>query len=200
MKSKWDSEKEELERLINVEKVSYEEIGRRYNCSGTNIKKVARRLGIELSQRRTINESETFNRGTGKKRYCLNCGRQLINRQQKYCCSECRIEFEYNQYIERWKNGEESGNKGACQVSTHIRRYLFNKYSCKCQKCGWGEENPFTHTIPLEIHHIDGDCTNNSEDNLELLCPNCHSLTGNFGSLNKNSKRFHRTKVTLNDD
>lgn len=199
MKSKWESEKEELERLINVEKVSYEEIGRRYNCSGANIKKVAKQLGIDLPQRRVINESETFNKGTGKKFYCLNCGKELTNHQQKYCCSECRTEFEYKQYIERWKNGEESGGKGACQVSGYVRKYLFIKHNCKCQKCGWGEENPYTHTVPLEIHHVDGDCTNNSEDNLELLCPNCHSLTENFGSLNKDSKRFHRPKATLND-
>ena len=39
------------------------------------------------------------------------------------------------------------------------------------------------------MHHIDGDCTNNKMENLQLLCPNCHSLTSNFGSLNKNSKR-----------
>ena len=108
MKSKWKSEKEELERLINVEKVSYEEIGRRYNCSGSNIKKVAKQLNINLPQRRIINESEIFNKRTGKKLYCLNCGKELIKHQQKYYCSECRTEFEYKQYIERWKNGEES--------------------------------------------------------------------------------------------
>lgn len=56
MKSKWESEKENLEQLILVENLSYEEIGRRYGCSGGNIKKVALRLGIELSPRRTINE------------------------------------------------------------------------------------------------------------------------------------------------
>lgn len=199
MKSKWKSEKEELERLINVEKVSYEEIGRRYNCSGSNIKKVAKQLGIDLPQRRTINESETFNKGTGKKYYCLNCGKELTKHQQKYCCSKCRTEFEYKQYIERWKNGEESGTKGVYQISAYIRKYILIKYNYKCQKCGWGEENPYTHSIPLEIHHIDGDCTNNTEDNLELLCPNCHSLTDNFGSLNKDSKRFHRSKITLSD-
>ena len=64
--SKWDSEKEELERLINVEKVSYEEIGRRYGCSGTNIKKVAKQLGIELPQRRKINPCETFGKNSHK--------------------------------------------------------------------------------------------------------------------------------------
>jgi len=60
MKSKWQEEKEELERLINVEKVSYEEIGRRYGCSGANIKKQAKAVGIILPQRRSINPEEKF--------------------------------------------------------------------------------------------------------------------------------------------
>jgi hypothetical protein len=34
--------------------------------------------------------------------------------------------------------------------------------------------------IPLELHHIDGDRTNNALSNIELLCPNCHSFTGNY--------------------
>jgi len=34
--------------------------------------------------------------------------------------------------------------------------------------------------IPLELHHRDGDRTNNSLANIELLCPNCHALTDNY--------------------
>lgn len=34
--------------------------------------------------------------------------------------------------------------------------------------------------IPLELHHRDGDRTNNTFANLELNCPNCHALTPNF--------------------
>lgn len=49
-------------QLILVDKLSYEEIGRRYGCTGSNIKNVARRIGIELPARRSINPSETFNR------------------------------------------------------------------------------------------------------------------------------------------
>ena len=67
MKSKWETEKENLEQLILVEKLSYEEIGRRYRCSGSNIKKVAARVGIDLPQRRKVNECETFNRNTARK-------------------------------------------------------------------------------------------------------------------------------------
>ena len=33
--------------------------------------------------------------------------------------------------------------------------------------------------IPLELHHIDGNRFNNKINNLQILCPNCHSLTPN---------------------
>lgn len=55
-----------------------------------------------------------------------------------------------------------------------------------------GEVNPVTKLVPLQIHHIDGDCLNNNEDNLELLCPNCHSLTETYGNLNTTSSRVYR--------
>ena len=39
------------------------------------------------------------------------------------------------------------------------------------------------------MHHIDGDCTNNKMENLQLLCPNCHSLTSNFGSFKTKTQK-----------
>jgi hypothetical protein len=33
--------------------------------------------------------------------------------------------------------------------------------------------------IPLELHHVDGNRFNNELENLQILCPNCHSLTPN---------------------
>lgn len=57
--------KEELEEMMLVKRISYEDIGKIYNCTGSNIKKVAKRLGINLIQRRKINSKETFNKGTG---------------------------------------------------------------------------------------------------------------------------------------
>jgi predicted HNH restriction endonuclease len=67
------------------------------------------------------------------------------------------------------------------------------KYNGKCQICGWGEINPYTNKTPLQVHHIDGNSENNIENNLQLLCPNCHSLTENFGSRNKNAPRGKST-------
>ena len=52
------------------------------------------------------------------------------------------------------------------------------------------EINHITGNSPLEVHHIDGDYTNNDEDNLELLCPNCHSLTNTYkNALNHNGRQ-----------
>lgn len=38
--------------------------------------------------------------------------------------------------------------------------------------------------LPLELHHIDGDRFNNQLENLQILCPNCHSLTPNHSKKN----------------
>lgn len=62
---------------------------------------------------------------------------------------------------------------------------MFDKYQNKCSLCGWGETNPYTNTIPLEIDHIDGNAENNSEENLRLICPNCHSLTPTYRGANR---------------
>ena len=130
--------------------------------------------------------------------FCLNCGKELHKKQHgtKYCSQHCQQEYQYKQYIERWKKGEENGMCGEYGLSNHIRHYLLEKTGYKCEKCGWGEENPHTHTIPLEIHHIDGNYTNNKEENLQVLCPNCHSLTETYKSHNK-SGRKERKKYNL---
>lgn len=39
-------------------------------------------------------------------------------------------------------------------------------------------------SIPLELHHIDGNNKNNNLNNLQLLCPNCHALTNNYRAKN----------------
>lgn len=52
----------------------------------------------------------------------------------------------------------------------------------KCEICGietW-QEKPIT----LEIHHINGDHYDNRLENLQILCPNCHSQTNNFRGRN----------------
>lgn len=56
-----------------------------------------------------------------------------------------------------------------------IRKHLIKIRGNICECCGLSTwlNNP----IILEVHHINGDKTNNNLDNLQLLCPNCHSFT-----------------------
>ena len=123
--------------------------------------------------------------------YCLNCGKE-ITRRNSYCNNTCYAEYQRSEYIKRWKKGEETGTIGKDDVATAVRRYIFEKHNNACECCGWSKINPYTQLIPLQIHHIDGDCTNNSEENLQLLCPNCHALTENFGSRNTNCTRIDK--------
>lgn len=135
-----------------------------------------------------------------KEEFCLNCGTKLHKGQYKYCCFKCQREYQRNIYIEKVDNGEENGLKktgNTYKVSDSIRSYLLQKYDNKCQKCGWGEINPITGKCPLEIHHVDGNRSNNKLDNLELLCPNCHSLTSNYCYLN--SKKYKMSQNLILD-
>lgn len=191
----WKEEKENLERLITVEKLSYEEIGRLYGITGGAIKKNAKRLGIELEHRRAINKSENFNKGKHlkpySKGYCAGCGKEIViyNKNVKYCSFQCEQKHHKEEYIEKWLKGEINGVSGEYNLSKTIRNYLIEQSGYKCEKCGWGEVNEYTGNVPLQIHHIDGNCLNNSKENLQVLCPNCHALTENFGSRNKNATK-----------
>lgn len=65
-----------------------------------------------------------------------------------------------------------------------LRRRLIKEgfKECKCEICGISEwlGNP----ISLQLHHINGVRTDNRLENLQVLCPNCHSQTDNYGSKN----------------
>ena len=58
----------------------------------------------------------------------------------------------------------------------------------KCNKCGishWNGER-----ITLEYEHRDGNNQNNNRDNVEALCPNCHSQTKTWrGRKNKGRQK-----------
>jgi len=58
------------------------------------------------------------------------------------------------------------------------RLILSKKREYRCSICGintWSDK-----PLRLRLDHIDGDCCNNEEDNLRLLCPNCDAQTDTF--------------------
>lgn len=155
------------------------ECGRKIERKGLSLSKYRRRKFCS-------NTCANSHRAKNNIKRCRHCGSEIPKNNQ-FCSLNCFHEYQHSQYIMAWKNGDKSGATGKnwIDVSVHIRRYIFEKYDNKCSRCGWGEVNPYTLTIPLEIEHIDGDATNNTEDNLTLLCPNCHSLTETYRGANK---------------
>jgi len=121
---------------------------------------------------------------------CLKCG-DTVSNNKKFCDSKCRVEYNYDSRVEMWLSGKLIGNKQCINnsVKSFVRKWMFRKAGNKCEKCGWNKVNEFSDKIPLTVHHKDGDSMNTVPDNIILLCPNCHSLTKNYGNLNKNSTR-----------
>ena len=68
----------------------------------------------------------------------------------------------------------------------HRRRRVFEEQNHCCNKCSYGEW--FGMPITLELEHKDGNHLNNARENLEGLCPNCHSITDTWRGRNKPAK------------
>jgi hypothetical protein len=121
------------------------------------------------------------NKGIVRRKY------ELKNNTNNFCTRLCQRNYDYNEFIKNWLNGKESGNASG-GASAWVKRYILEKCNNKCVACNTGNT---WNGIPLilQLDHIDGDCKNNLELNLRILCPNCHTQTNTYGSKNKNSSR-----------
>lgn len=74
-----------------------------------------------------------------------------------------------------WNRGEQLKDFHEYTRANRIKPHLIKERGHCCEKC------TNTHwlgvPITLEVHHLDGDRSNNEKNNLQLLCCNCHSVT-----------------------
>lgn len=102
-----------------------------------------------------------------------------LTEEQKIVKIQKLVEFRKNKYEN--SSFDELG-------SENRKRRVLEEQNYLCNRCGikdWLGEK-----LTLELEHKDGNNKNNVRENLECLCPNCHSLTktwrGRNISKNKN--------------
>ena len=102
--------KEELEKLILVDKLSYREIGRQYNVSDAYIKKVCKKFEINLPIRSIFpvnyipaNKGQhTPSTHKYKTAVCKNCGKiisPLTWNKQQFCDKYCAGEYKSKKHM-----------------------------------------------------------------------------------------------------
>ena len=105
---------------------------------------------------------------------CPNCDKEVLTRNNKYCDQKCNDEYIIKQSDEKYFLGLLISQRTvkAAYLRHHPERCVF------CQIGPQWNGKP----LVLQLDHIDGNSDNNMPDNLQLLCPNCHSQTETFGS------------------
>lgn len=183
--------KEDLERMIYIEKLSYETIGKYYGVSGTYIKKVAYNLGISLPGRKKFPIGWIpHNKGKKKIKNCINCNKECNFFSKKYCSLTCQQQYQSKKLLEKFLAGDEYFQR-ATYNPCKFKPYIIKEQNNKCAICGilneWNNK-----PIIFIIDHIDGNAANNKRENLRCVCPNCDSQLPTFKSKNKNSARKER--------
>ena len=82
------------------------------------------------------------------------------------------------------------------KLKTRLVKEGLKEYKCEC--CGISEWNgkPLT----LQLHHINGIHNDNRLSNLQLLCPNCHSQTENFGTRGRGTSIIRKAENLSKED
>lgn len=91
---------------------------------------------------------------------CKHCGNTFLGSP-----SQTRV------YCSRACNGKDSKSKWNPKFSTVRKAMVGRGMIQKCERCGF-DSNPRI----LGVHHKDRNRSNNDLGNLEVLCPNCHSM------------------------
>ncbi len=167
---------------LRVKGLSYNQIARRLGLRKSTVAYHVRRLGVPADDRfaRRYDWTEV--------QCAVDAGASL---------RECMVRFGFCRAS--WEKAVKRGElvprewitpiddllvAGRTRNRGHIKRRLIAEglKEDRCECCGntdWLGE-----PLNMALHHINGDGLDNRLENLQLLCPNCHSQTPNYGGRN----------------
>ena len=164
-----------------------------FGCAHALIQKAQRKgmfLSRDKNELRSLNKPVPIRMKDGK---CLYCETVPKTPRSLYCSPNCHAIDRRRDYIEKWYLGSVSGTtKAKGLIVQFLRDHIIRNALYKCSMCPFDLFHPITGRPIVQIDHIDGDSSNNSPSNIRVLCPNCHAMTPNFGSLNTKPGRAYR--------
>ena len=118
-------------------------------------------------------------------KHCLSkrkyCSPKCSNANKKISvyvkCGYCDASLERNpSQLSKSKYGDFYCNREHKELAQSVGRYSYRTraldlYEAICAICGYNAER-----LVLDVHHIDRDRDNGSDENLIVLCPTCHAL------------------------
>jgi DNA-binding CsgD family transcriptional regulator len=168
-----------VERML-ADGLTRAEIARRLGISKATVSYHARNLGAKIDERCA-------------RRYDWEAIQRYYD--QGHSITQCQVAFGFarQSWHEASRRGDVTARPQAMPIEqllagrrnrAHVKRRLIKLglKTNRCERCGLTEwrERP----LSMALHHRNGDRDDNSLENLELLCPNCHSQTDTFSGRN----------------
>ena len=105
---------------------------------------------------------------------CAHCGKKFYKAKSRFRLSKHKFYFCCRDHKDK---AQRIGGIKAIQPphynnhSVTYRTFAFRNLPIKCCRCGFHEHREF-----LQVHHKDGNRSNNNLSNLQILCVLCHFL------------------------
>lgn len=201
----WNAEKENLERMINEDKLDLLEISKHYHVGMNYLKRIIKELKIDrraipTMRRKYQDESivKAVKNNVSIAGVLRDLGLREIGGNYSYINKRIKdLNLDTSHFTgQLWSKGKAVDRDNiSSPISAPLEDIFANKVKIRstslkerlikaglkehrCEYCGNSEWNG--KPIPTELHHIDGNHNNNALDNLQILCPNCHAQTDSY--------------------